>query len=366
MIINNIIKTLILLVVFAAAALFTSAGMGNAAQGRNSSHMNKLINIEGCSACHKGRGVSGGGLLRAKSGKLCYSCHSINATGKGRAATDIESVMRKQSRHPVEDTAYLHRKFEVLPAKSSMAQRHVACDDCHVSHVTSPGKAWNGVPGYRPGIVRGKGGNPKGLYMKLAELEYEICYRCHSDGANTGAEARDISMELDPSNMSYHPVEVSGRNKNVPSLVDGLSETSVIKCGSCHGNSDPNGAKGPHGSDFSPLLVAEYRTTDGPESSMSYTLCYICHDRQSILGDQSFKSHRFHVVLNHLSCNNCHTSHGSALNSHLIEFGAGITNSSDGMGPIYQLGTPGMPHCFLNCHGVDHNASDVNGKAWPW
>ena len=209
MMVDNVIRNIALLLVLAAAALLAATGMGHAAPVRGSSHMNKLINTEGCGACHRGRGVSGGGLLRAKKGKLCYRCHSSNATGKGRAATDIESVMRRVSRHPVEETGHLHRKFEVLPAKSSMAQRHVACDDCHISHVTSPGKAWNGVPGYRPGPVRGRGGVPKGLYLKRAELEYELCYRCHSDGADMGAGARDISAELDPATMSYHPVEIS-------------------------------------------------------------------------------------------------------------------------------------------------------------
>jgi len=340
-----------------------------AAAGNDSSHKSRQINPEGCAGCHSGRGVSGGGLLKGKGQVLCYRCHSRNATGRGRAASDIESVMRKSSHHPVEETSHLHRKNEVLPAQEGMSQRHVTCSDCHLSHVTSPGRAWNGVPGYRPTPVRvrGKSGKPQGQYKNRADFEYELCYRCHSDGPDTGLSSRDISSEFDPENMSYHPVEMAGRNYDVPSLVQGMSETSVIKCGSCHGNSDPLGAAGPHGSDYAPLLIAQYRMTEGAESAMSYTLCYICHDRQSIQGDESFKSHRYHVVLQNISCISCHNSHGSRDNSHLIDFSAeGITNSSDGIGPVYQLGAPGMPKCFLSCHGADHSASGINGRPWTW
>jgi len=369
MMIDNKTRLMCIMAVFAAFAVLAAAGVAYAASKRDFSHMNRTVNVEGCAACHAGRGVFGGGMLKSRIERLCYRCHSFNSTGKGRAGSDIESVMRKISRHPVEDTSHLHRKDEVLPAQSPLDSRHVACSDCHLVHVTTQGRAWNGMPGYRPSYLRGvgKGSKPSGVNIRVAEFEYELCYRCHSDGADLGLDTRNISLELDPSNMSYHPVEISGRNKYVPSLVQGLSEASVITCGSCHGNSDPTGPAGPHGSDYAPLLIAEYRTGDGPESSMSYTLCYICHDRTSILADESFKSHRNHIALQNLSCKNCHNAHGSRTNSHLIEFdGTGVSNASDGMGPLYMLGAPGTPKCFLNCHGADHNTSSINGMPWPW
>jgi predicted CXXCH cytochrome family protein len=362
-------RYIIIMAALAAAVVMASTGTGHSAVGHESSHMNRIVNSEGCKACHSGRGIPGGGLLRGRSQNLCYKCHSFKSTSRGRAATDIESVMMKVSHHPVEETSDLHRRNEELPPRSSSAPRHVACSDCHLSHATLPSKAWNGLPGYRPTPVRGrnKGGPPAGFYARKAEFEYELCYRCHADGADKGIDFRDVSVELNPANQSYHPVEMAGRNKNVPSLVDGLSENSVIGCGSCHGNSDAGGAQGPHGSDFSPLLVAEYRTTDGPESSFSYSLCYICHERDSILADESFKSHNFHVALKSLSCGNCHNSHGSVSESHLIEFDSiGVTNAADGSGPLYQSGIPGMPKCLLNCHGVDHSTSGINGRPWPW
>lgn len=334
-----------------------------------SSHMNKITNIDGCSACHSGRGVGGGGLLKSRGEQLCYRCHGYNPVGRGRAGKDIQTPMRKLSRHPVDETSHLHRRREVLPSREPMEPRHVACSDCHISHVTRPGKAWNGIPGYRPGAVRdvGRGMMPVGLSIKRAENEYDLCYRCHADGANMPLESKDVSAEFDPTNISYHPVEATGRNKNVPSLVTQLTENSIIKCSSCHGNNDPNGAAGPHGSDFAPILLAEYRQADGPESSMSYTLCYLCHDRLSILGNESFKSHNSHVAIRDISCSKCHNAHGSRTNSHLIEFDPlEVAPSSDGMGPLYLAGLPGMPKCYLSCHSADHNMAGINGNPWSW
>lgn len=362
------IKNRLLSALLGALLIVTFAGVSYAAKNE-SSHMKKTMNIDGCSACHSGRGVGGGGLLKARSEELCYRCHGYNTIVRGRSGVDIQTPIRQFSSHPVEETSHLHRNGEELPPRDSFAPRHVACADCHISHVTQPGKAWNGIPGYRPSGVRGVGMGlmPAGIHLKRADNEYELCYRCHSDGANMPMGSRDISAEFDPSNMSYHPVETSGRNKNVPSLVTELTENSILKCSSCHGNGDPNGAVGPHGSEFAPILLAEYRQQDGPESPMSYTLCYLCHDRMSILRDDSFKSHNYHIALNAIACSQCHNAHGSKMNGNLIDFDPiEVTPPSDGMGPLYIEGIPGMPKCYLTCHSADHNTTGINGKPWPW
>lgn len=362
-------RTIVILAACTVLALAYAADISHAAPDQ-ASHMKKLLNSEGCAACHSGRGVSGGGLLKARREKLCYKCHGVNSVNRGRARADIESVMFKFSKHPIEETSHLHRPGERLPAESQSDPRHVACGDCHVSHVSSPGKEWYGIPGYRPGLERGAG---KGLYsggrrIKLADMEYEICYRCHSDGVNMPMESADVSVGFDPRNMSYHPIENSGKNMYVPSLVIGFDERSIIKCTSCHGNGDPTGPTGPHGSDFPPILLAEYEQEDGPESISSYALCYICHSRESVLGDESFKSHKYHVSLHNISCAACHSAHGSSEYTNLIKFrdDGSIMNASDGMGPMYVSASPGRPKCFLSCHGGDHNTSSINGVPWPW
>lgn len=338
------------------------------ASGANS-HMDKTVNREGCAACHSGRSAQGSGMLKSRREQLCYRCHSYRSTVRGRAATDIESVMRKFSHHPVEETSQYHQVSETLPARDTSQLRHVACQDCHLAHITNSARPWNGARGYRPGKVRGigKGILPTGLTMKKADYEYEVCYLCHSEGADMGMDSRDVASEFDTSNPSFHPVEMEGKNKNVPSLLKGLNEGTIIDCSDCHGNNDLSGPKGPHGSDYFPLLLAEFRTDDGPESSQSYGLCYMCHDRMSILADESFKRHKAHLTMYDISCKGCHNSHGSRVNRHLIEFDPlSVTAASDAMGPIYIEGLSGMPKCYLNCHGADHNISDINGTPWPW
>jgi hypothetical protein len=200
-----------------------------------------------------------------------------------------------------------------------------------------------------------------------AEAEHELCYLCHSESANLPNDSRNVALEFDPRNQSYHPVEMEGRNSDVPSLVFQFSETSLITCGSCHGNSDPGGPRGPHGSDYPPLLVAEYRTTDGPETAKVYELCYLCHERKSILGDESFRRHRHHVALEGTACHTCHASHGTSMNRNLISFNDAVvfpaTNSG---GPDYFPGLPGTPRCFLRCHDAEHDTGGVAGRSWPW
>ncbi len=334
-----------------------------------SSHMERGVNAQGCSACHSGRGVGKGGLLRAKREQLCFRCHGSNSKGKGRTASNIEETLSKFSRHPIEDTSQYHRATEQLPTRDSSDMRHVACEDCHLAHITSPNRAWNGIAGYMPMNARGlgKGSIPMGLRKKRAEFEHELCYRCHADGANVPLDSGDVSVEFDPENPSYHPVESTGRNKNVPSLLKGLTELSVINCSACHGNDEPGGAAGPHGSRYAPILRDEYRTEIGPESDLSYALCYSCHDRNSILADESFRAHKAHVTMYNIPGAKCHNAHGSRTYPYLIEFDLDIiTNASDGTGPFYVEGVPGMPKCYLNCHGGDHTTSDINGNPWPW
>lgn len=324
-------------------------------------HTDKFKNPEGCRACHSGKGTPGTPLLKMSRDTLCFRCHK--PIGKGR---DIESVFTKASRHPVVETSIYHRRGEVLPETETSAQRHVSCDDCHVAHVSTPGAPWRGR-GYIPGQARARLGGlpPTGLRLRQASEEYELCYLCHSDSTNLPPGSRNMGELLNPGNESYHPVETPGKSANVPSLIRALSVSSRIKCSDCHGNNDPS-PRGPHGSDYAPILVAEYRTDDGPEDPRRYELCYMCHDRRSILGDESFIRHNLHVVQQGTSCFTCHGSHGSRDNPRLIEFNTVVVEPSPTSGgPDYVPGVAGSPMCYLSCHGIDHNFADVGGAPWP-
>jgi predicted CXXCH cytochrome family protein len=339
-----------------AAVCVLAAGGSHGAVGRPS-HLDRFSNPGGCDSCHSGKGSPGTALLKKRSYQLCFDCHGTHKAGvRGEARTDIEREFRKRSKHPVVETAKYHSRGEVLPETNPIAPRHVACEDCHRVHASNPDNALRGASGF----------SPRRQKVRQAAEEYELCYRCHSESANMPAGTEDLIEAFNPANPSYHPVELAGRNKRVPSLIKPLTVNDRISCRDCHGNNDPNGPRGPHGSDYEPLLVREYRMTDSPESTQAYALCYGCHDRQSILGDQSFKSHKLHIVYQGTSCRSCHAAHGSREHPFLIKFSRDVVRPGKDGGPRIVPGIPGKPYCYLSCHGADHTSAGVGAKKWPW
>ncbi|HAM50936.1 MAG TPA: hypothetical protein DCP92_09710 [Nitrospiraceae bacterium] len=268
---------------------------------------------------------------------LCFDCHG---TQTEKRASDVYSVVTKQSNHPVIQTAQYHVSGETLPDDYSLRPRHVSCFDCHNVHKSEKGKTFKGLRGYRG----------KHVYVKEATYEYEVCFNCHSEDANFSIGDTDVSLEFAISNASFHPVESYGRNYFVPSLRRGLSTGSVITCSDCHGNDDRSGPKGPHGSIYAPILKFQYEKSSGPESPERYRLCYECHERSSILADQGFKAHKTHVIYNRISCSQCHCAHGSKTNPALINFD-GNSVFPDSRGELlYTPGAQGSPKCLLSCH----------------
>lgn len=328
------------------------AGSTAMARGK-ATHRDMYKNPRGCSACHSGSGVPGTPLLKETRDRICFNCHG--SVVRGRAVKDVEEAFAKKSIHPIFDTARYHRSREDLPERMPSATRHVACSDCHKVHISQPSVPWAGAKGYSRARER----------LKKAKYEYELCYLCHSDSENLPTGSTNKREEFDPTNASYHPVESAGRNRFMPSLVRGLNVNKRIACSDCHGNNDPMGAQGPHGSDYEPLLVAKYTVDDGQESPKAYELCYMCHDRRSILSDQSFKRHKMHIVFAGTSCYTCHNSHGVRVEPHLIEFNPDVVTPSNSTGMLMYLEPPAS-RCYLSCHGVDHNEALVGVVPWPW
>lgn len=327
-----------------------------ASPGKTPSHMEKYKNPMGCAGCHGGKG-EGGSFLKKGSLEVCLECHGFDKAGKkGEAKTDIESLFSKPSSHPILTTSGYHRPYEVLPDESSLAPRHVTCVDCHSAHLVMSGYPAGAVEGYSPLRTR----------VSMAATEYEICYRCHSESANLPPGANNLIELFSPANPSYHPVEMSGKNNALPSLLPPLTANDQITCSDCHDNNDPMGPRGPHASEYPPILAREYRRQDGPEVEDAYSLCYGCHNRQSILGDESFQLHKQHIVSQETSCATCHSAHGSKEYPYLVLFNAEVVGSGKNGGPRFVSQQPGKPRCYLNCHGADHNFSGVGEKKWPW
>jgi hypothetical protein len=256
----------------------------------------------------------------------------------------------------------IHSNKEILPETDHRAPRHSDCVDCHSPHQVSSANKFAGIRGKRTGNI-----------LTDVTVEYQLCYLCHSDSANLPGRFVNKRVEFAVSNPSFHPVEGEGKNLAVVSLIKPYKEkkttandVSILKCGDCHGSDDPNAPSGPHSSNYQYILRENYSTKDNEtESTFAYSLCYKCHNRNSILADESFKFHSIHIKGKKssmpgnggTSCHTCHTSHGSTEYRYLIRFNTDVvTSSSSGILKFKEKGAGTFKgECFLTCHGVDHN-----------
>jgi predicted CXXCH cytochrome family protein len=320
------------------------------------------MNQNGCNNCHQPHSAPGHERLLhfTKSEDNCLNCHDGSV-----AQANMTLEMNKISAHDVFSGDEIHKQSED-PGSVDM---HVECVDCHNPHsIADYGtqapqnlSKMNGIDGI----------SSLGSRIKKAQFEYEVCFKCHAD--NPGRIGtfipRQISqtntrLEFSQTNPSFHPVVSPGVNQNVPSLKAELETTTVIYCTSCH-NSDPSAlVKGPHGSDYPPLLAYNYSTADGTqESEFAYQLCYSCHVRESILDDDSFKKHKKHIDDAETPCSVCHDPHGISSvqgnrtnNSHLINFDTSVVLPDPKTGRL-EIVDEGLfkGSCYLECHGKKHS-----------
>ena len=320
-----------------------------------------IVEHQSCNACHMPHSApSGPYLLRAQTiAQTCLSCHDGTMPG----AADILADTGKPSNHET---------FSPVDPEEPLVN-HASCSDCHEPHTMTHDQSFPPDAPGSFGMVRGV--NASGSPIEAAQYEYEVCFRCH--GAENPVQPRvarvsnlnDARLEFETSAASFHPIESPGRSMDVPSLVPGMTETDIIRCSDCHGSdadefAGGSGPNGVHGSMHSPLLVANYTTNDFTnESAQAYALCYLCHDRDSILRDESFPEHKKHIVEERTPCSACHDSHGigslqgSELNNaHLINFDTSIVfpDPSTNRLEYRSLGVR-RGECYLTCHNEQHS-----------
>jgi predicted CXXCH cytochrome family protein len=327
----------------------------------------KTVASNGCDNCHLSHaaGLPEYLLHFPRREENCLVCHDGST-----AKTNIAAELNKPYGHPVVSTASVHD-----PTESFMSMpRHAACEDCHNPHAAREGR---GTPPSVSGPLEGAPGvNASGAEVRRVSFQYEVCFRCHADSPNAPVPTlpRQISepnlrLRFDVSAASFHPVEAPGRNPRVPSLIPPLDEASLLYCADCH-TSDLGraggaaGPSGPHGSVWPFLLEQQYQTGDNtPESFEAYALCYKCHDRNSILRDESFREHSKHIEEELTPCSACHDPHGissaqgsAANHSHLINFDTSIVfpDPDTGLLRFEDLGDV-RGRCYLDCHGVKHS-----------
>ncbi|MFQ6605353.1 MAG: cytochrome c3 family protein [Fidelibacterota bacterium] len=317
------------------------------------------VNENSCNNCHTPHGGNGAyWLLKASAEEdNCLICHNGNV-----AQADIQSSLVKSSTHPVEDYTMIHSPNEDLNQMST----HVECTDCHSPHTATTG---NATAPYASGALSGASGVDKsGSAVNAVAYEYEVCLKCHENalGNNVYVPRLDsqtnLRLEFSESNPSYHPVFGIGRNNNVPSLITPWNENSIMYCTDCHNNNgvvNGQSPNGPHGSNYTPILERQQIFSDyNSESSSIYALCYKCHDRASILNDESRFKHKEHVEKKKAACTTCHDPHGSYNNTHLINFNTDyVTPNSQGSLYWEDLGN-NHGKCYLRCHGEDHKPED--------
>ena len=331
---------------------------------RETSHGDTRKLPKGCQSCHKGHGEYNTPMLSQAKDLFCFKCHgnsaSINiARREGDIAFDtvllnIKREFEKVYRHPIEKTG-VHTYRETLPETDPSMPRHSECVDCHHHHYVTKENKSLGL----------KGTSVEGAQVTNIINEYELCFNCHSYSANLPSDQTNKAELLKISNPSYHPVIGQGQNHRVPSLQPPLTETSLIKCTDCHNNDDPFGPKGPMGSNHRHLLKKNFTDHDGAEGVTQYDLCYSCHARASILGNESFQYHNLHISVVGTSCRTCHNPHGSTQYTHLIDLNSfSISPSSGGSLNFRDLGDR-AGECFLSCHGKDHNPGSYPAATQP-
>lgn len=327
----------------------------------NPYHLDRQLLPNGCGSCHMGFNFANGGGTNK-----CISCHGPgNSKPRGLSSSairpkDLTKDFSKNYRHPAFDKRGIHSTREVLPETDPAAPRHAECADCHSAHNVSGNNPYAGLKGKRIGN-----------FAAPITKEYELCYLCHAESANLPFKSTNKRAEFNTSNASFHPVEAEGKNLAVVSLLrpyrekkTATNDVSVLKCGDCHGSDEPNAPRGPHGSKYEGLLVDNFATGDGiQENSYAYAICYRCHKRSSIMGNESFPLHSRHIAGERnfkgggTSCHTCHSSHGSAENRYLLRFDRNyVSESSSGKLKFVEKGTYAFHgECWLTCHGVDHN-----------
>ena len=327
-----------------------------------------------CQNCHKPHSAgSSERLLKSNVEEdNCSACHNGHV-----ASENIMAEFNKSSFHPIDSRTGTHDPTE----SAVVSARHVECFDCHNPHAA---KASGTPSGPLTGV---RGVDRFNSEVNPIAYEYELCFRCHGDstGKPSAPTPRvftntNVRQEFNTASASYHPVVGTGRNNNVPSLIQGLSTNSIIKCTDCHSNDNGpaaggNGPKGPHGSNNPHLLERQYLTQDPTtESQSSYAMCYKCHDRGSILGNDSFPRHNFHITgagamgmgggggAAPLStpCNVCHDPHASNFEK-LINFDTSVVSQSSSNRLEYNSTGTFAGECYLSCHGMNHNPCTYGG-----
>lgn len=307
---------------------------------------------QACSQCHDIHAIPAQtNLLKADENTLCLSCHdgTRDESGEVAANDDLESIFEKPFSHPIawNNSDGMQGGFDIWSSGMGV-DRAVNCSDCHNPHAASGMSESQFLDGSQ---ILMAGVDNDGFTKDVVDFEYETCYKCHGSNQNAN-HGNDVGRLFARSNMSFHPVEAPGNNPMVQSLKAEWSEQSLIKCSDCHGNDDPMGAQGPHGSSIPHLLKDAY--TDQPFAQPEESeLCFQCHEQGRVVLGGGFKFHKLHIDGAGYSCSACHNPHGSMEYPGLMDLNKPFITPVNGVLEIVQT-EPGHGYCTLKCHEKSH------------
>jgi predicted CXXCH cytochrome family protein len=332
-----------------------------------------------CHTPHGSRDAAGliPSLVFSREEKLCVVCHDGSPASK-----NVKADLAKTYRHPGGTVTGRHDEAEGgTPARYGATptnNRHAECVDCHNPHMAKADTALLSAPAAsnrllgvgRVAVINGVAGAvPSYAYRGPADrsqaLEYEICFKCHSSWTTlppstpSGGAPKDMAVQFNPNNRSYHPVEAAGKNSNINAnaFVNNWNATKTMYCTDCH-TSDATAARGPHGSLYNYILKMDYRASGSQRTTSSTELCFDCHRYDTYANSRAAAAvqaysrwnsptapggHAFHVGEKRQPCYACHESHGSPTLPGLL-----VTGRSPGLTSYTQSLVGGT--CAQTCH----------------
>ncbi|MCA9782895.1 MAG: hypothetical protein KC518_04880 [Candidatus Cloacimonetes bacterium] len=332
------------------------------AHGNPLEEVNPVLRDRACEACHDlHASPARPALLKASESTLCLSCHDGRSDCEQESAArfDLRPEFEKPYRHPIGfDGSAVARADEdgLIGFFAGSGERSlVSCSDCHNPHeaLRDPGD-WNGLPA---ALVGASGVDPLGMERRRALSEADVCLKCHGFSGELPVGNRAVDEDFSLRNASFHPVlGLATPALGVPSLKPEVSRLQQMTCGDCHGNDDPAGPRGPHGSQYAGLLRAPW--TDSPWSegrSDENALCFRCHDA-GVLASGSWRWHTLHASAGY-SCAACHDPHGSRELPGLLALKQRPwVQALDGVLEV-QAQSLSQGNCTLTCHGHEHRSS---------
>lgn len=321
----------------------------------------------------------------------CMVCHQGPRQSASDQATKLPDWTGAGSSHI--DGQYADRAGAYVRTldvgKSKKMLLRATCNGCHEIHAEE-----------EPARLRTTAFDERGQVLQVKRTTLaQICFGCHAgtEAARLARGDSDIGgLFVKGPGSAHRPGSRPSDVKDLPSLRAGLFQ-DTLDCTSCHSNPNPTGPRGPHFSSFPRLLRAAY----GRESDMAALgdrgndLCFLCHEKHSILGNQSFPLHAQHTqgftggrpaskaggILPQrqgspslypgnprltgapsspagfgrpTACATCHDPHGAPKSPSLIRFDpAVVSRASIGIIEFQRTGF-GHGSCTLSCHGYDH------------